>query len=171
ELSSPWTLLISPTEPTYAINIVVSVYPKIRISYEDIEAIVLGLDTILTLFFDKWIVSDLVWDIKIDFSEHHKSLIKSSSLEPAEKMTRLSKSQPKYLWIASCYIDEHKILEFTFDATDVRSGMIGEDLVSYLPDVIRRELKQHLILNQGLQERLFQHIASVKYYQFLIDKL
>ncbi|MBK8643805.1 MAG: hypothetical protein IPN15_16865 [Saprospiraceae bacterium] len=50
-------------------NIVVPLYPKIRISYEDIEAIVLGLDAILTLFFDNKIVADLVWDIKIDFSE------------------------------------------------------------------------------------------------------
>lgn len=171
ELITPWTLLIAPTQPTYVTNIVVPLYPKIRISYEDIEAIVLGLDAILTLFFDNKIVADLVWDIKIDFSENHKSRIKVSSLDAIEKVKRITKSQPKYLWIATCYIGQFKILEFTFDATDVRSGMIGEDLISYLPDAIKVELKQHLVLNQALHQKLFDHIASIKYYQFLVDKL
>lgn len=171
ELVTPWTLLLAPTQPTYVTHIVVPVYPKIRISYEDIEAIVLGLDTILTLFFDNKIIADLVWDIKIDFSENYKSHIKSSSLDTSEKITRLTKSQPKYLWLATCYIAEFKILEFTFDATDVRTGMIGEDLISFLPNTIRTELKQHLILNQTLHQKLFHHIAGIKYYQFLIDQL
>lgn len=171
ELLTPWSVFHPKKSPTYTTNIVVPVYPKIRISYEDIEAIVLGLDAILTLFFDNKIVSDLVWDIKIDFSENHKSRIKSSSLDPAEKINILAKSQPKYLWIATCYIAEFKILEFTFDATDVVSSMIGQDLISYLPNDIKSELKQHLILNQNLHQTLFHHIASIKYYQFLIDRL
>jgi hypothetical protein len=171
ELLTPWTLLLAPTKPTYVANIVVPVYPKIRISYEDIEAIVLGLDAILTMFFDNKIVADLVWDIKIDFSENHKSKIKSSSLDEVDKIVRLIKSQPKYLWVATCYIGEFRILDFTFDATDVRSGMIGEDLVSYLPDNIKAALKQHLILNQTIHQKLFHHIASITYYQFLIERL
>lgn len=171
ELLTPWTLLLAPTQPTYVTHIIVPLYPKIRIAYEDIEAIVLGLDAILTLFFDNKIVADLVWDIKIEFSENHKSRIKLSSLESTEKVERLVKSQPKYLWIATCYIGQFKILEFTFDATDVRSGMIGEDLISFLPDDIKSELKKHLILNQLLHQTLFAHIASIKYYQFLIDEL
>ena len=184
-MSDPPTLLIFHTQghsspehqahpqknPTYATNIIVPVYPKIRISYEDIEVIVLGLDVILTLFFDNKIVADLIWDVKIDFSENYKSRIKTSSLDPSEKIAILTKSQPKYLWIANCYIDQHKILEFTFDATDVMSGMIGENLICYLPDDIKSELKKQLVLNQSLHQQLFQHIASIKYYQFLIDKL
>ena len=171
EIYTPWTDSHPDKLSTYTTNIVVPVYPKIRISYEDIEAIVLGLDTVLTLFFDNKNVSDLVWDIKINFSENHKSSIKQSSLDREDKLLRLTKSQPKYLWIASCYIGEYKILEFTFDATDVKSGMIGRDLISYLPDNIKTELKQHLILNKTLHQTLFHHIASLKYYQFLIDKL
>ncbi len=171
EIETPWTVFHPQNLPTYTTNIVVAVYPKIRISYEDIEAIVLGLDTIFTLFFSNKIVYDLAWDIKIDFSENHKSCLKQSSLDNGDKLSRLTKSQPKYLWIATCFIGEFKILEFTFDATDVVNGMIGKDLISYLPDDIKAELKQHLILNQTLHQTLFHHIASLKYYQFLIDKL
>lgn len=170
-LNTPWTEYHPAKNPTYTTNIIVPVYPKIRISYEDIESIVLGLDAILTLFFDNKIIADLVWDVKIDFSENFKSRIKDSSLDPNEKVTILQKSQPKYLWIADCYIGENRILEFTFDATDVISGMIGQDFICYLPDEIKTELKQQLILNQGIHQRFFHHIASIQYYQFLIDKL
>lgn len=171
ELLTPWTVFHPQNLATYTTNIVVPVFPKIRISYEDIEAIVLGLDTILTLFFDNKNVSDLVWDIKIDFSENHKSFIKQSSLEDEDKLTIITKSRPKYLWIASCYIGKFRILEFTFDATNVRSGMIGEDIISYLPNEIKTELKEHLNLNRVLHQKLFRHINSLKYYQFLIDKM
>jgi hypothetical protein len=171
ETVSPWTVDHSQKLPTYTTHIIVSVYPKIRISYEDIEAIVLGLDTILTLFFGNKIVSDLVWDIKIDLSENHKPHIKKSSLDNGDKLLRLTNSLPKYLWIATCYIGKFIILEFTFDATNVVSGMICKDLISYLPDDIKAELKQHLILNKTLHQTLFHHIASSTYYQFLIDNL
>ena len=109
ELTTPWTVFHPKKNPTYTTNIIVPVYPKIRISYEDIEVIVLGLDAILTLFFDNKIIADLVWDVRIDFSENFKSRIKDSSLDEAEKVIKLTKSQPKYLWIADCYIGENRI--------------------------------------------------------------
>jgi hypothetical protein len=171
ELVTPWSIFSGNNSPTYLTNIVVPLYLKIRISYEDIEAIVLGLDAILTLFFDNLILADLVWDIRIDYSENYKSELKKSSLINSKKLDKLKIGQPKYLWIASCYVSEFKILQFTFDATDVRSGMIGRDLISFLPIDINNELKQHLILNKNLHERLFQHTASIKYYQFLIDNI
>lgn len=168
ELTTPWTVFDPKKNPTFTTNIIVPVYPKIRISYEDIEVIVLGLDAILTLFFDGKIIADLVWDVKIDFSENYKARIKDSSLDVTDKAAILIKSQPKYLWIADCYIGEHRILEFTFDATDVISGMIGQDFICYLPDQLKSELKQQLLLNQSIHQRVFPNIL---FYQFLIDKL
>ena len=171
ELHTPWTEYDIGKRPTYTTSIIVPLFPKIRIAYEDIEAIVLGLDTILTLFFNTKIVSDLIWDIKIDFSENYKLSIKQSSLDTKDKLKIMTDSLPKYMWIASCYIGQHKIMEFTFDATDVVSGMIGIDVISYLPDIIRIELKQHLEINRNLQARLFNHKQSQEYYQFFIDNL
>jgi hypothetical protein len=171
ELSTPWTESDAYRRPTYVKSIIVPLYPKIRISYEDIEAIVLGLDTILTQFFNTKIVSDLAWDIKIEFSENHKSFIKHSSLDTNDKLKILTKSLPKYLWVASCFIGKYKILDFTFDATDVMSGMIGIDVISYLQDDIKQELKEHLKLNQKIYESLFKHMESHQYYKFLLDAI
>ncbi len=167
ELITPWDI----DKPTFIQNIIVPIFPKIRISYEDIEAIVLGLDTILSLFFDKKIISDLVWDIKIDLSENHKIKIKQSVISDEIKLAKIIKCQPKYIWIATCYIDKFKILDFTFDATDVGNGMIGKDVVSYLPDNIHQELIGHLKLNQNILQNFFRHIASINYYEFLIKNI
>ena len=172
ELGTPWTIFHPNQNPTYTTNIVVPIYPKIRISYEDIEVIVLGLDSILTLFFDNMIVSDLVWDIKIDYSEHYKSQIKkSANLSEQYKISHLTKSLPKYIWIASCYIEKYKILEFTFDATNVGNGMIGIDLISYMPSEINRGIKENLVIYKDQYKNLFRHTASTIYYEFLINKL
>lgn len=170
ELQTPWTKSDSRKRPTHVTNIVVSVYPKIRISYEDIEVIVLGLDRILSFFFDDKTIADLVWDIKIDFSENFKKQIKQSSLDENEKLSRLTQSLPKYLWVASCYVDSHKVFDFTFDATDVKNGMIGEDFI-YYPEDSKQVLIDYLEKNRSMLKGLFQHQSSADYYQFLIDKL
>lgn len=171
DLKTPWTDSHPSHLPTKVTNIIVPVYPKVRISYEDIEAIVLGLDAILTLFFDKKIKHDLVWDIKIDYSESFKASINNSSLDDASKLKRLTDSLPKYLWIAKCYIGKYKVFEFTFDATDVNSGMIGEDLICYLPEAERKILHEFLVKNEAILKSVSSKKARLHYYNFLLKRL
>jgi len=171
ELQTPWSLFHPQKLPTYVTNIVVPVYPKIRISYENIEVIVLGLDTVLSLFFGNQTIADLVWDIKIHFSENLKSSIKYSNLDNAEKLIRLAKSMPKYLWVASCYVGENKLFEFTFDATDVNSGMIGKDFICFLTPDVKPILADFLISNRKLLQPLFNLSSKSLYYDFLINQL
>lgn len=171
DLITPWTVSDTECAPSRLIQIVVPVYPKIRISYEDIEVIVLGLDTILTLFFDGNIIADLIWDIKIDYSENFKKHLIDSSLDVNEKFDHVSKSLPKYLWIASCYIAEFKIIEFVFDATDVNNGMIGNSIVCYLADDFKMILSEFLMTNSELLQSLVKHKAKIDYYKFFMERL
>jgi hypothetical protein len=170
EFETPWTSFHPKRAPTYVTNIVVPVYPKIRISYEDIEVIVLGLDRILTFFFDDAIRADLVWDVKLEMSQDFKRRIIKSNLEKNEKLKLITKSLPKYLWVACCYIGDFKIFEFTFDATDVRHGMIGVDIVCLLQDA-DKAFAEFLINNQAILRPLFVHSSGMNYYQFLIETL
>lgn len=172
-LETPWTENDSanPKRPTVVTNIVVPVYPKIRISYQDLEVIVVGLDRILTFFFDTQIVADLVWDIKIDYSENYKHAIKNSALDDNDKVEILTESLPKYIWIASCYVGVHKLFCFTFDATNINNAMIGLNVVSFLPDSVQATLIQFLKKNKQTLQYLFAHMASERYYEFLIEKL
>ena len=170
ELITPWSEFNPTNNPTFITNIIVPVYPKIRISYEDIEYLVLGIDAILTLFFQGKIVSDLVWDIKINYSEDIKEKIKTSSLDDEYKISYLSKSQPKYIWLATCYIGDNKVFDFTFDATDVKSAMIGLNVICYLSDV-KPMLIDFLNSNRSILEPLFIHSSKSIYYDFLIKYL
>ncbi len=171
ELETSWTSFHPDKLPTYVTNVVVPLYPKIRISYEDIEVIVLGLDRIMSLFFDGMIKSDLVWEIKIDYSENFKKIVKASPLSDTEKLGINSRSLPKYLWIASCYTGEHKIFDFTFDATGVSNAMIGIDVLCYIKD-FKNVFKEYLETNISIfGKRIFKHPSSLRYYNHLISKL
>ncbi|MBC7382938.1 MAG: hypothetical protein H7296_08070 [Bacteroidia bacterium] len=170
-LITEWTLLDAEQQFTYVTHVIVPVYPKIRISYENIEVIVLGLDRILSSFFDKQIIADLAWDIKVEFSENVKSQIKNSSLDDTDKVDFLTRSMPKYLWVASCYISTYKVFDFTFDATNVSNGMMGTHLICYLPNDIKSFLIEFLKNNEENFHVLFPHRNSNNYYHFIIEEL
>ena len=171
EIETPWTIFNPGKQPTYVTHIVIPIYPKVRISYEDIEVIVLGLDAILTIFFNDTIVADLVWNIQIDYSENFKNRLKTANLEKEEVLNRIVRSMPKYLWVASCYIAGHKVLEFTFDATNVNNGMFGDDVICYLEPSIRNTLHGFLEGNRDMLKSLFKHAATESYYDFLTNRL
>jgi len=173
-LKTPWTDGHGSAWPTRVTNIIVPVYPKVRISYEDIEAIVIGIDTILSNFFFRGkIKNDLVWDIKIYFSESYKVKIKTEPISDEEKMRILIASLPKYIWVVNCYIGKIKILEAVFDATDVNNGMIGIELICYLADDLRKILYQFLkkSMNRTILKSDEAQRANLHYYDFLLAKL
>ncbi len=155
---------------SYVNNIVVPLYPKIRISYEDIEVIAFGLDSIFKLFFGKATVADLVWDIKLLYSESFKTNLKESSLTTEEKLARISQHMPKYLWVITCYIGENKIFDFSFDATAVTHAMYAKDFICYVTPDIKSKLNEFLKTNRGLLLNLFKHSARSEYYDFLIEE-
>ncbi len=170
-LFTPWTPNVAGArDHTKVTNVIVSLYPKIRISYEDIEAIVLGIDTVFNVLFTNNAPSDLIWDVKIQFSESWKQQIHGTPLGANEKLQILKKSLPKYIWVASCYMGDVRLFDFTFDATDVNSGMLGENVVCYFP-VLKPKLRDFLRINFDFLKRMFNHRTSANYLQFLIDEL
>lgn len=171
QIETPWSIYIGNGLPTHVKNVIIPLYPKIRISYEDIDVITLGLDAILTLYFGDKAKADLVWDIKLRYSEEFKNLIKGEEyLDGNEKLNIVTMSLPKYLWIVSCYIEDFKIFDFTFDATDVKNNMIGVDILSYLPKTINEILNKFLEDWRSKFESIFRHPSSIAYYNFFISK-
>ncbi len=171
EIITDWTNSDEEERPTVVTNIIVPVYPKIRISYENIEVIVLGIDIILTIFFDKKIIADLVWDIKIDYSEAFKNQIKKSKLADGNKRRLLTQNLPKYIWIARCFISGQKVIEILFDATGVNNAMLGIDVICYLPKKDKVILKKFLSNNKNFLKRLINHKDHSNYYDFITKKI
>ena len=167
---TPWTQFHHQQWPTFVTNVIVPLYPKIRISYEDIEFLILGLDRILTFFFKEGLLGDLVWDIKLNYSENFKRTVKNSLLDNDYKLSFISASYPKYIWISTCFIGDQKVFDITFDATDIKLAMIGLDFICYFPQ-LKPTLKDFLINNRAKLEPLFNHNSKTAYYDFLIRKL
>lgn len=154
--------------------IIIPLYPKIRISYVDIEPLVRGYDTLLSLFLNKYIKKDLVWDIRVLLNQNYKEELQLELNPPSdypEKLHLLTQSLPKYLWVADCYIAENKFLQIIFDATGVSQAMLGLQVIIHNDD-----LKSLIIdaLEQNKNEEsfnVFEHHAGEKYYNFLLDEL
>lgn len=172
EIDTPWNKLFSGV--TRITNIIVPVYPKVRISYEDIESIVAGIDRCLKLFLKGGLIHNTTWDIKIrysdDSSESYKSGIKNYPLADDEKIFILSKNMPRYIWVASCHIGPNKILEFTFDATDVSNGKIHGDMLSFLPVEQIALWHEWLLNNKSLFQSKYSAPRLLTYYYFLLEK-
>ncbi|WP_159076452.1 hypothetical protein [Flagellimonas amoyensis] len=171
ELENHWTKNDPKKRPTLVQYIIVPVFPKVRISYEDIEAIVLGLDLILRLFFTNKIVADLVWDIKILYSQDHKNGMRQYPLSEPAKINRLTLSLPKYVWVANCSVAGQKMMEFVFDATGVQNAMLGIDIICFFSRKIRLDLQSFLRTNKQMLEPLIKHKGRGNYYKFFIESL
>jgi hypothetical protein len=171
EIETHWTKIDPQKRGTLVQNIVVPVYPKIRISYENIEALVLGIDIMLTIFFDSKILADLVWDIKIDYSEVFKNRLKKSTLNNDTKLKKISKGLPKYIWVTKCFIADQTIIEFIFDATGVSNAMLCKDVICYLPKTEKNILKDFLNNNKEKFKRLINHSDNSNYFEFIVETL
>jgi hypothetical protein len=170
-INSPWTQVDPKHSDTYVKNIIIPLYPKIRISYEEILVLVYGIDRIFKSFFQKILKYNLDWDIKLEFSTKFKNEIKNLPIEDKRKLELLNKSYPKYVWIAKCFISNQLIFIFTFDATDVKNGMIGIDVIHFLDESLSKLVKSYLVTNISSIKILFRHSSNTKYYNFLKDNL
>lgn len=170
ELNTPWTQFHPGQLPTSVTNIIVPVYPKVRIAYEDILEIVVGLAAILRLLLADSLVADLVWDISINYSEEYKQQIRTEKIDAATKLRLMKESMPKYVWVASAYIGTEKIMDFIFDATHVRKGMIFTEVLCF-PEELPAILLDHIQRNREGFVKLFTHPAAIEYIDFLIHRL
>lgn len=170
DLDTPWTEDHPTRDPTRVTSIIIPVFPKVRISYDDIESIVRGLDPLLREFFNGKFRHGFLWDIKIQLSEDFKTVIRDWQLSDDKKLRLLTSSLPKYLWVATCYVGEDKFFTFTFDATDISTGMIGQDVICF-SETAGKILRDSLIASKSTVLKAFIAKAKIEFYKFLIKKL
>jgi len=168
ELQTPWTDAHPKQLPSYITSLVVPVYPKIRITYEDIESIAIGIYYILIAAFGKDLEQQ--WNIQIKYSEDYKKEILVSNLEDADKLSIISSSMPKYIWISTLYNGENKLMEFVFDATGVKNAMIGLKINTFLNQDVKDYIKKYITKYSDELKILFGP-SGIKYIDFLIAHL
>lgn len=171
EIETEWN---HASRKTYVLQIIIPTIPKIRIPYIDIQIVVEGLDRLLSTCFGPGVLYDLVWDVKVDFSEKYKQEL--TLLDPSifpNKIAHLKKSLPKYVWIATCYIADKPALKFVFDATGVSRAMLGKDIFSFLPQVATEKIFTFLDQNKAnvTMVNSFSTRASASYYKFFLENI
>ena len=168
-LNTNWSRFHPSNNPTVTHSVLIPVFPKIRLSYDDIEAITIVLDELLSDTFNQYINFDFYWDIRVQFSEDYKQEIKKSDAHDTIKEKVQFSSYPKYLWISTCYVGDFKVFDFLADGTDIAYSMFMIDIVSYNDD-IRNFFHSTLSTNPGYVE-MFKHPNKELFFKFLIQKL
>lgn len=131
-IEGPWELL--GRGYTNVENVLIPVFPKIRIAYDDVKNVITSIDKLLYLTITHFKM-DFCWEIKLELSETYKNYIRSSALNADVKFAFLTMSCPKYIWRATCFYTDVKICDMIFDATDVSANMFAREIVFYEDNV------------------------------------
>jgi hypothetical protein len=170
-VETDWTLKdkVHPQRDTEITDVIVPVYYKIRLSNEDVEAIIAGVDALLELIFKDKVKVPFSWDLKLMFGDQIKRETKErSDVSDAFKKEVLLTHFPKYVWKADCYLGDNLTFQLLFDATDVAQGMFG--ICGYFyEEMVRNELHEQLKANKGYN-KVFIHKCHDQFLDFLIEE-
>jgi oligoribonuclease (3'-5' exoribonuclease) len=75
---------------------------------------------------------EIVWEYKLLRSNDYKKKLRNSyKIFGKGKLDLLSKSWPRYIWVARCYLKGEKLYDFIFDCTDIPGSKSLFDLISW----------------------------------------
>jgi hypothetical protein len=102
----------------YPRTVIVPVYHKIRVTFQDVEKFLLKFTEVLQLIHSPQ--KSIEWDLHLTSTNEYKDLIKRpSNISRETKMRILLSAQPKYFWRAILRIENQNVMELLADATDM----------------------------------------------------
>lgn len=119
------------TEPVWIHSVIIPLYPKIRIKYEDVLECISLFDIIL--YELNVFEFELEWDIYLTESNKYKAEILNTGLDVLVKKRKAFASLPKYIWIARAQVKGKPIFDFIIDATDIPTGNFCIDFLLHDP--------------------------------------
>jgi hypothetical protein len=115
-------------------TLVIPVYPKIRISFTDIQQYIYPLDGVLKISLRER--PDYEWDVDLLLSNTYKQLVRSDAAIPSPRRTAILLSQyPRFLWRAVFRVrvagaaDFATAATFLFDATSFEATVPAEGVL------------------------------------------
>jgi hypothetical protein len=148
-------------------SLIVPVYPKIRISFDDILTKTEYIDA---LFYNTDFSDDeLIWDIYLTDSNTYKKDFLISQFDDDSKQKIALSTLPKYIWVARSSILEKDVFEFIFDATDISRGhnCLGFNVFKSTETSFKRTLHDFFIAC----EDYFLSKESLFFKKSLFDKI
>ena len=164
KIKTNWELTTENKALSRTEGLVVTVYPKVRIPYDDIESKVIRLNDFFIEHIKDEIIGEFVWDIQLYYSESFKTFIQGSELfddsnvyDRELQFKLLTRSFPKYVWVATLQIEEQPALHFIYDATGLSGSNIILTVFGYFPDFTRL-FKKSLSMYQDIKDTTFTYI-------------
>ncbi len=158
-----WSHAVDPIKPTHLTNIIIPLYHKIRITYEDVEKIVVGVNELINLIYNL----DLAWDITLQYSEKFKADSKIYELNLAKNIHFIS--MPKYIWVGKCIFNNKLLFEIIFDATDIAIGMFGF-AIYFHNNYIKETLGEFISKDTEKSANVFQHSCKLQFANFILEE-
>ena len=160
KIISPWDEDNDRKTFTIVEHVIIPLYPKIRIQYEDVKKIVQEFDEMLMAGFSK-IKLNFVWELKLEYSEDYKSYVRDSKAHDDLKLPILKCPLPKYIWKATAYFSNVVAFDIIFDATDLSNNMFALKVLFYQKGFLN-EVKELVNYKDDLR-KLFK---NDKYFDF-----
>ncbi len=143
EIDTPWSFHLKSKSRGITVALIVPVYPKIRISYDDIEPVILALNEIVEIGLKKYrLKGDLIWDLYLQNNHDFKAAIlndeklnKSNPYDLSIIQHTLNSRFPEFIWRAGCRVADNYLFEFVFDATGSVKSMLCLDAFSYYKEL------------------------------------
>lgn len=147
-------------------NILVPLYRKIRVSYEDVRKISSVFIRYVQSALDDEpdnVIKMAQWDFQLMNCDDFKSIVRDSGdYSDTSKKTILLSSTPKYIWTVSVYLTKTPLLTFILDATDISHG------VHVMYAIRRGEIFKDLILKLQAEPDFGMHPFTVAYNTTLL---
>lgn len=141
-ISTSWLTKTGTNKIAKVESLIVPLYHKVRISYEEIFTNVKYFNRKITSYgFKVWDLKiDLEWEIFLTEVNDFKHELREKNFVDSHKYNFLIKGYPKYLWRAKAMSDDRTVFELVYDATESKNSFLIESIVyekKYYPIIDR----------------------------------
>ena len=151
--------------------IIIPLYHKIRIPFEEIHDMVYMFDKFIHFLILTNLVTfkdSFTWDIYLITVNDLKTIFfEKSDLERNERSSFLTHSMPHFIWRATAIKNKIPILDLLFDATDVENGNIFFKAINY-DKTITDQL--HEFSKLDVVEEVYKYFPAWKIISWFRDK-
>lgn len=158
--------------------LLIPTYHKIRIPFIKILEEINKFDRLLENFIIKYpnlrtFVPKIEWDIYLTTSNDlRKEIRESQNLVDEYKYEICTKNYPKYLWNATGYINNKKVITMLFDATDIEQNEFLFDIISYDETIYNTLATISVIIYEEQKPKpvdnvIISHFSGYNYVNFI----
>jgi hypothetical protein len=147
--------------------VIIPVYHKIRVTFQDVHKWIYRLHTFLTMLFPKG--STLEWDIFLTTTNDFKLSVKAAgAITGSNLQTQLLKQHPKYIWRSVLRLGQNELVEVLADATDMARSFPIYEMIWYEDAV--KGLAKKLLESSGVS-RLLVELLTRRFFEFLLESV